>query len=403
MGQRAKHIVLAIRLAGEPGRQKLRGVYRYISEHHLNWHLELIRADDDISVEYVASLAGRKVDGIVYSLPRAKDCSAALSRLAIPTVTIDVFDAPALERRTRNLVTIRSDSEAIGRAAAHHLITLGTCRSYAFVPDRSMAVWSRLRGEGFLHELKRSRLHSSVYRTRVKGYDLPHLTEWLKGLPKPVGVFAAFDGRAVAVLEACFAAGLRVPDDVAVIGVDNDELICNHTTPPLTSIQPDHEYAGYLAAERLDALMNALRLQQSESRLIGIKALVERNSTGDIASAGRLVQRALAYIRDNAHAPISARDVVAHLKVSRRLADLRFRELQGSSIGEAILNFKLDGVARQLRETTLPLADVAAQYGFPRLCRLKDRFKRRYGVSMTDYRSDHLTPANPPRDRRQAR
>ena len=386
MDQRTKHVSLAIRLAGEPGRRKLRGIYRFLSEHRRNWHLELIRSDDEISDGYVASLAERKIDGIVYSLPRAKDCSAALAQLDIPTVAVDVFDAPALERRTRNLVTIRTDSEAIGRAAAHHLITLGTCRSYAFIPDRRLTAWSRLRGEGFLRELKRSRLHTAVYHSRVRGYDLPNLVDWLKALPKPVGAFAAFDGRAVAVLEACFEAGLRVPDDVAVIGVDNDELICNHTTPPLTSIQPDHERAGYLAAERLDVLMNAPRQVRSENHMIDVKTLVERDSTGAASPAGRLVQQALAFIRDNVHAPIRARDVVAHLKVSRRLADLRFRELQGTSIGEAILNAKLDGVARQLRETTLSLADIAARYGFPRLCRLQAQFKRKYGVSPFDYR-----------------
>ena len=402
MDQRTKHVSLAIRLAGEPGRRKLRGIYRFLSEHRRNWHLELIRSDDEISDGYVASLAERKIDGIVYSLPRAKDCSAALATLSIPTVTIDVFDAPALEKRTRNLVTIRSDSEAIGRAAAHHLITLGTCRSYAFIPDRRLTAWSRLRGEGFLRELKRSRLHAAVYHSRVKGYDLPNLVEWLKALPRPVGAFAAFDGCAVAVLETCFEAGLRVPDDVAVIGVDNDELICNHTTPPLTSIQPDHERAGYLAAERLDVLMNARKVR-TECHVIDVKTLVERDSTGAASPAGRLVQQALAFIRDNVHAPIRAHDVVAHLKVSRRLADLRFRELQGTSIGEAILNAKLDGVARQLRETTLPLADIAARYGFPRLCRLQAQFKRKYGVIPSDYRSNHLTQASPLPGRRQVR
>ena len=194
-----------------------------------------------------------------------------LSRIDIPTIALDIFDESILGGRRKNLVYIGGLCKDIGQTAARHFLSQGLYRSYAFVPDLAGHTWSRLRGEAFIAEMAHNGFKTAVYRTRGKGYDLPKLRAWINKLPRPVGIFAAFDDRAIQVLEACRDAGLDVPHQVAVIGVDNDEMICPHTTPPLTSVQPDHTRIGELAAEKLMEMMDGRRSTHPERILVGVK------------------------------------------------------------------------------------------------------------------------------------
>lgn len=389
MKTKTKRIVVAFRLAGEPGRRKLGGLFRYLSEHNLDWRLQFVRIREDFSAEFVRSFAERGIDGVIYSMPAARDGAAELAKLDIPTVAVDIFDDTALRSRTRNLSYVFSSPEDVGRAAARHLLAQGVFRSYAFVPDLYANAWSRLRGKAFAEEIAAAGFKTHVYHVRGHGYDLPRLAGWLKALAHPTGVFAAFDDRAVQVLEACSEAHLRVPQDVAVLGVDNDEVLCAHTTPALTSVQPDHDRIGYLAAERLAALLDGRRRSAPERHLVPVKEIVVRESTCAVSSSGRLVQRALAFIHANANKAIKPRDVVAHLRVSRRLADLRFRELQGESLGDTIRHCRLEEVRRRLIGTNDTIENIANDCHFAKLCRLSEAFAADYGCSMGQYRETH--------------
>lgn len=282
-----------------------------------------------------------------------------------------------------------SSCEEVGREAARHFLSQGFCRSYAFVPDLANHPWSRLRGQAFAAEMRRNGFRVAAYRAQDKGYDLPRLGGWLGGLPRPAGVFAAFDDRAVQVLEACRDAALEVPREIAVIGVDNDMLICPHTTPPLTSVQPDHMRIGALAVERLLEMMEGRRLQRPERLVVGVERVAVRESTVPVSQSGRLVQRALAYIQNHYAETLRPRDVVAALRVSRRLADLRFAEVQGESIGKAILRTRLEAVCRRLADTNDSIEETAAACGFQRIERLRSAFMSRYGVSMSQYRAQN--------------
>ena len=386
MNNTTRRIVVAFRLAGEPGRRKLDGFFRYMSEHQLDWQLQFVRIREDFNAEFVKSFSERGIDGVVYSLPDAKDGAEELARLDIPTIALDIFDENLLGGRRRNLVFIVGSCEDAGREAARHFLSQGLYRSYAFVPDLAGHTWSRLRGESFAAELKRNGFETAIYRTRGKGYDLPKLRAWLESLPRPAGVFAAFDDRAIQVLEACRDAGLDVPHDVAVIGVDNDESLCPHTTPPLTSVQPDHARIGELAAEKLLQMLDGRKLSRPEHIEVGVKRVEVRESTSPVTQSGRLVQRALAFISAHYAEPIRPQDVVRELKVSRRLADLRFSELQGESIGKAILRTRLEAVSRRLVATNDTFANIAASCGFNKLDRLQTAFKDHYGLTMRDWR-----------------
>lgn len=387
--QRTKRIAVAFRLAGEPGRRKLGGFLRYINEHQLDWQLQFTRIREDFSKELVASFPERQIDGIVYSMPSAKDGAAELAKLSIPTVALDIYDEALLQGRKRNLVSILGDAEDVGRSAAQNLMAQGLFRSYGFVADLQGHTWGKLRGKAFMDEVRKNGLTVHRYTTRGKGYDLPNLASWLARLPKPCGVFAAFDDRAIQIVEACREAKVAIPGDVAIIGVDNDEMLCTNTTPTLTSVQPDHDAMGYLAAERLALMMDGRKLTVPERHLVGVKEIVVRESTSAVSNAGKLVQRALAFIRSHATEAIKPRDVAAYLKVSRSLADLRFRELQGESIGDAILHHRLDEVRRRLIASNDKIENIADQCHFAKFCRLSESFRNEYGCTMGEYRKTH--------------
>ena len=377
---------MAFRLAGEPGRRKLDGFFRYMAEHRLDWQLQFVRIREDFSAEFVKSFTERGVDGVVFSLPSAREGAEALSRIDIPTVALDIFDESILHGRQKNLIYIAGSCDDVGRTAARHFLSQGLYRSYAFVPDLAGHAWSRLRGEAFADEMRRSGFKVALYKTRGKGYDLPKLRAWLEKLPQPAGVFAAFDDRAVQVLEACRDAGLDVPRQIAVTGVDNDEMICPNTTPPLTSVQPDHALIGALAAEKLKQMMEGRRLSRPERIMVGVKRIEVRESTSPVTQAGKLVQRALAFIAAHYAEPIRPRDVVRELKCSRRLADLRFTELQGESIGKAILHARLEAVHKMLAATGDTMENIAAACGFSKAERMRTAFKARYGIPPSECR-----------------
>lgn len=386
-----KRVAVAFQLAGEPGRRKLRGFLRYIAEHRLDWQLHFVRRREDFSAQLVSSFRERGIAGLVYSTQMDRGCAAELARLDIPTVAVEIYDKSALAERRKNLVFLTGSPEATARCAAHHLLSQGIYRSYGFVPDLGGSIWGRLRGEAFANEMKDNGFRVAQYRTRGSGYDLPHLTAWIAARPKPAAIFAALDDRAIQVLEACREAGAAVPNDVAVIGVDNDEMLCAHTTPPLTSIQTDHELMGAQAAEWLARMMDGQRLTQPEHVRLEKNIVAVRESTSPVSPSGRLVQRALAFILNNATQPIKPKDVAAYLNVSRSLADLRFRELQGESIGNAILRVRLEAVRNRLILTTDTIENIAYACGFPRLSRLNAAFRKVYGQSLEDCR-DHPQP-----------
>ena len=382
-----RRVVIALQMAGRPGQRKLSGALDYFAEAGINCRFRFVRHRDAFTPEFIRSLGRNDVHGILYSFDTVPTVEAELAKIDIPTVGIDVFDQSPLCGRTRNLAFVTGDCEEVGRAAADLLMDSGKFRSFAFVPDLRNAPWSRLRGHAFVSLLKMHGFRADVYhRSRDNAYDIAELSAWLKRQLKPCGVFVAFDDRALDVVDACNMAGLRIPEDVAIVGVDNDETLCEHTDSPLTSIQPDHVAEGRLAAKLLCEMMKGRTTETVRREMCGVAQIVVRESTPTVSNAGRLVQRAVAYIQENATKGIEVSDVVAHLKCSRRLADLRFRELQGMSILEAIRKVQMDEVCRLLRTTNMSGAAIAAQAGFLSAKHLPERFKAMFGCTMGAFR-----------------
>ena len=374
----SKKVLIALRMAGIAGQDKLGGIFRYLGDAH-DWDITLLRTAQEFSPARVTRALAEGYDGFILSIPDTESSAALLAGSEIPTVVMDLHD-PALSARASNIVFIRNSAAEIGASAANFLMSTGRCRSYAFVHNPSVMEWSVDRFKAFRDTL-RDRGHWC--------HELPDAAG-LARLERPVGVFAANDDTGFDILAYCNARRLRVPEDALVLGINNDTLICENSRPRLSSIQPDFEQEGYLAARSLDEMMRAPRSprrQKTRTTLfVGIKTIVRRESTAEVSHSGKLVQKAVAYIRRNALKGIDVGDVVRHLGCSRRLADLRFRELQGVSIGEAIITYRLNEVRRLLVTTREPIDAIGLSCGYENPNYLKNLFKKRFGMTMRDYR-----------------
>ena len=377
-----KKVFIALRMAGIAGQEKLSGIFRFLGDNH-DWDIRLVRTAAEFTVAAVKEALRSKYDGFIVSIPGTEKTAAVLASTDVPTIVMDIH-SPLLEQRSGNIVFIRNSSEEIGRMAANHLLAIGKCRSYAFVHNPSVLQWSIDRCKAFRETLRDNGFWCHELKT----------PEGLQGLERPVGIFAANDDCGYDVIEFCHTHRIRVPEDAAVLGINNDTLICENCHPRLSSIQPDFEQEGYLAAETLSKMMstpkqsNNRTIEQSnnQSLFVGVKSVIRRESTAELSTSGKLVQKAVAYIRRHALEGIGVPDVIAHLKVSRRLADLRFRELQHTSIGEEITRIRLAEVQRLLRSTKEPIDSIAAQCGYANPNYLKNLFRKRFSMSMRDFR-----------------
>jgi len=372
-----KKILIALKMAGVAGQSKLAGMFRYLSERYPDdspWDISLVRTQAELTRESVEKAIADGTEGFVISIPETEESVIPLAEISTPTIVMDIRSEP-LERRRKNIVTIRNSGEKIGRAAAQYLMGQGVALSYAFLHPEAPTDWSRDRFKSF----RKTLADNGIWCEEL--FDL----ESVLRLKRPAAVFAANDDRAHGLLEMLSVKHVRIPRDVAVLGVDNDTLICENTRPRLSSVMPDFEGEGYLAAETLDAMLRG-RDPESPILLADVKDIVRRESTCELSSAGRLVQKAVAFIDRHALEGIGVGDVVKHLKCSRRLADLRFRELQKRSILQAITERRLDEVKRRLRETKEKIDVISAACGYSNPNYLKNLFRKRFAMSMSAFR-----------------
>lgn len=397
-------VAVVLRLAYGSGRDILYGISRYARKHY-RWQLHIINFSGDDTLDEIRRAERKGVDGIIANGLDNAVIADHFSRSATPLVVIGAR-SPGLRRRINALAFVRNDDADIGRFGANYLSSLGLARSYGFVDWTATGYASILRREGFMSRFNGTGADVRTYSTTANLEngsleDITALSQWLAGLPKPAAVMAVHDLRAIHVLEAAALSGIKIPRELALIGVDNDELLCDTAEPTLTSIAPDHIHLGELAAEALNGLMTDVRSRTSRAgshRLhaltirSSVKTIVERQSAKPVTPATRLVEQATAFIRRNALKGIGAMDVVNHLGVSRRLADMRFRQFTGQSILAAILKARLDEVKRRLRDTDTPIAKLTAACGFKGENYAKKLFRSRFGMSMSAWRAQHSLP-----------
>ena len=376
-------VLVVLPLSSNAGRMRLNGINSFLSEGY-DWEIELVRSEAEFTPSFFESVTDTTYDGIFLGWHLSPEIISRHARLNIPSVILgDVSDAASIGRLTKS-VFFHDDARVIIRAALAHFNAIGRLESYGFVPTRTKMFWSDEREAAFVEATRRRGATADVYRDG-------DLAAWLKSLPKPTGVLCAFDDRAVDVLMACRHAKLSVPSDVSVLGVGNDALICENARPSLSSIAVDFEEQGYRAARELHAMMLRGRKPSERTKAVGAVSVVARASTLREAPSGVLVQRAMAFIRANAAKGICPDDVVRHVRVSRRLLDLRFHEVTGSSIQAAIRERRLEVVKKFLIETERPIGEIALLSGYQDANYLKNQFKRAFGVSMRTFRKNQAS------------
>lgn len=382
---RTFRVLVTAVLSGVAGKKKLAGIYRFLSEGY-DWDIELIRTAEELSPELLTSAARNGIDGFLAAIPETREMSRLHASLGIPTAFTGYSDEKTLAE-FRKCVFVMDDVHDICRCASNAFLSSGVCKSYLYAENTAGSCWSHERGEVFSAEMAKRGVN--VIRLGPECVaDQKKLADVLLGCEKPACVLAAYDDTAATVLSVCRRTGLKIPEDVAVLGIGNDEDICLHTVPPLSSVQPDFEEEGYRAARELQSMMLG-GVPKKRQFFCGRSMVVGRGSTRNSTNAAALSHDAMSFISRNALRGISAKDVAMHLHVSRRLADLRFREATGTSLQKAIIEKRLKEVCRLLSGSTLIISEIAVRCGYRDASYLKNLFKKRFGMSMREYRAQN--------------
>lgn len=353
-------------------RDKISGVLRHAAERP-NWATRILELPAD------GSLPSERLDGAIF----LADLPPHPERLARSYVAVDPTP------RRKGAIAI-NDAE-IGAAAAEFLLKRGY-RSLAFVGSSrpGLVRYSRARCAAFFAAARKSGVSAVSLETDtsasgfVKG--LEELAAFASGLEKPCGLFACADEVAKDVLDACRIAHISVPDQVALVGVDNEIEICENTHPSLTSIRPDFERSGYMAAKLLARALRDGQRHPTGTYIYGVKNLVERSSTQDLRGGGRLVALATETIRKEALKGLSVAALAKRLNTSPRLLEMRFSEILGRTTKDLILEVRLEKVLQLLTDTDQRIEEISYECGWKTPIALKVLFKRRYGMSMREYR-----------------
>jgi LacI family transcriptional regulator len=376
-----KKVFIALKMSGIAGQAKLAGIFRYLNKKYNDnsiWEIHLVRTRNDLTEASLTDAIQNNTDGFIVSIPDVEESVGPISRISTPTIIMDIH-SQAMEGRRDSIIFIRNSADDIGRKAANFLINQGIAHSYAFLHSNPIMDWSISRYNSF----KATLIDAGLWCEEL--FDPNDATK----LKRPAAILAANDDRAFELLKHLSSKRIKTPQQIAILGVDNDTLLCENSNPRISSIQPDFEKEGYIAAETLDMMMNGV-IPKERVTLVGVKEIVRRESTSEQSSQGRLVQKAIAYIDRHALEGIEVDDVVKHLKCSRRLADLRFREIQGQSILEAITERRLSEVKRHLTGTKEKIDAIALSCGYTNPNYLKNLFKKKFGMSMRDFRNAAL-------------
>ena len=308
-----------------------------------------------------------------------------VERLGVPAVSIEQGgdELPA------RIPLVMTDNAAIGRLAAEHFLERGF-KHLAYCGAAEPAYWCGPRGEAFAAAARSAGATCQTFAGQHKvARDwlpaLEALAAWIAALPAPVGILAVNDARARHVVEACRMAGRRVPCDVAVLGIDNDEMLCDLTTPPLSSVEHDTRAIGRRAAELLDDLMRGGR--SAGTFLVPPVSVTARRSTEAMALADAGIAAAVEFLRAGFAGPVLVDDVARASGLSLSTLKTRFKAVVGRPVHAELQRLRLEEARRLLATTDLPVKKVAALAGFSDISHFTTAFRKRFGVPPATYRS----------------
>ncbi|MCC7407296.1 MAG: DNA-binding transcriptional regulator [Phycisphaeraceae bacterium] len=362
------HVLVSLDISVAYGRGILRGVTRFVRDHP-SWVVQLVPVWDSRNL-------------------LAADANAILIQAVNPEVGRVLTEAGRVavnvadNRPDHPLPSVGSDNVEIGRRVAEHLLDLGL-RHFAFVGQREQWYASQ-RCKGFVERVREAGFEAAEFQSQETS-PIEDLQQWLAGLPRPFGVLAQNDIAGRDTIAAALDAGLRVPQDMAIVGVDNDEMVCDLCRVPISSLAISSERIGFEAAMLLDRMI-AGKADIPHSTLVWPKSVAVRRSSEMLAVDDPVVVKALEHIRKHACGTLEVEDLLTLLDLSRRRLEQRFAASLGISPAAAITRAKLDRLRRKLENTDDPMSRVAEDCGFPDAAAMSKFFRREMDMTPSEYR-----------------
>jgi LacI family transcriptional regulator len=384
-----KRVALLIETSHEFGREVLRGIldYEKTLENHWAFYLQ-----PDGMRQNTPKIGSWPCTGVI-----ARPFSAATARFLLngdlPLVLLDPYTQPVCRRYDlTDIPYITTDTAAIVRMAFEHLLACG-CRTFAFVNSPVETVWSAAREQTFVALARQRGFPCAVYGVPEVGMsweeDISKLGAWIARLPRGLGIFAAMDQRGRNVIEACREKGLRVPDDVVVLSVDNDPLLCEMCEPSLSSVALDAHRAGYEAARMLHARMSGTPVPPNTRILVQPTHVSRRQSTSSGFDHDRVVAAARRFIFDRlGDRSLQVSEIAAHCDVSRRSLETRFLQAVGKTLLQELIEMRMERARTLLHDTSDTVTDIALACGFGDPNYFTKAFRRHHGRSPQKYRAE---------------
>jgi LacI family transcriptional regulator, galactose operon repressor len=381
-----RHIALMIEADNSLDRGVAYGVGDYLHDNP-HWSLYVDKGDlkwsDFSSWRADGVIAG---SGLLAKLPPKQ-----VLNLKVPLVA---FGGPDSSYQDTARPAVMSDHVAIGEMAAEYLINQGLTRFAFCGPEEDKGeVWSSQRLEGFGRRLKEAGFNHTVYEPKpgvmeVWGKRQTALGRWLAKQEKPIGIMAFFDERAREIVEACRVADISIPGEVSIIGVDNDEWLCNLSKPMITSVDTGLRRLGYEAAVLLDYMLSGQEVTR-EPVMIPPARVVERGSTEYLGFTNSAVAEAVKYIRSHACDPITVTDVLDEVGLSMSKAHRDFKVELGRSVHQEIQRVQMDQVKHLLVTTNQSIKQIGYTTGFENTKYMSKLFHKLVGQTPSEYRQAH--------------
>jgi LacI family transcriptional regulator len=376
-------IILLLDFAEEYSKCLLQGISRYSAE---NGHWSFCR----MPLYYRETLGTRgildwakdwRADGIIGQL--YNEMETELYQSPFPVIAQD------FKERFRYIPNITGQYRETGKMGAEYFLKKGYT-NFAFYGFNNI-VWSRERAEGFESTVNQFGYqvhyfeHKKARSTDIWYYKSKSLSKWLRSLPKPIALMACDDNQGVHITEACKQNKIRVPQEVAVLGVDNDVMLCELSDPPLSSIVLDIEQAGYDTARAMDLMITG-RVKFYRNILVPPLKVVTRSSTDIYASRDGNIANALDFIHKNIDQNLLVDQIVREVPMSRRSLEKRFVEVTGLPIYKYIFKLRIEKLAQKLVSSELSVFEIALEMGLPDSKNISRQFRQIMGCTPVEYR-----------------
>lgn len=380
-------IILLLDFAEEYSKNLLKGISKYSSEHGPWTYCRMpLYYRETIGMAGILQWAKEwEADGIIGQLYNGIDVGK-IQASGIPVIAQD------FKERFKDLPNITGAYREAGIMGAEYFLKKGY-RHFAFYGFNDI-VWSRERAEGFEEKINSAgyQVHYFEHRksrsTDLWYYKSNSLSQWLKSLPKPTALMACDDNQGLHIAEACRQINIRIPEEVAILGVDNDEMLCELSDPPLSSIALDIEKGGYDAAELLEKMI--VGMESHYDIYVKPTQIITRHSTDIYATSDIHIASTLKYIHKNIDKSLHVEEIVKQVPLSRRSLEKRFLQITGLPVYKYIFNLRMEKFTQRLLETDQTIFEIAMDMGFSDGKNIARQFKQVKGCNPIEYRKKYL-------------